>query len=116
MATHVADAAGYEADLTINNTARGDRFVNRIPGARSGAANLGGHLRAQQSNGRSRHGNVEGSGSGSSGSNERQRGGGLGLGPQFSSHLQARGFSSRGVNTGRKILLTTVNLKSPGVD
>ncbi|KAF1956115.1 hypothetical protein CC80DRAFT_445752 [Byssothecium circinans] len=97
MATHVADAAGDEADLTIH-TARGDRFVNRIPGARSGAANLSQLGANQNVGGRRRHNR---DGSGSSGSNEQQRGsmGGIGLGPQFGSNLQARGFGGR-VNSG----------------
>lgn len=40
MASHVANAAGNEADIALD-TVRSDRFVNRLPGARVGTANLG---------------------------------------------------------------------------
>ena len=38
MATQVAHAAGDEAAYTIQ-TARGDRFIDRLPGTRTGTAN-----------------------------------------------------------------------------
>ncbi|KAF2638053.1 hypothetical protein P280DRAFT_471710 [Massarina eburnea CBS 473.64] len=101
MAAHVADAAGDEADMAIHTTVRGNRFVNKIPGVRSGTAGTGNltQLGASQTIGSGRRHHNRG-GSGSSGSNEQQRGG-IGLGPLFGSHLQQRGFGGSGrLNTG----------------
>jgi hypothetical protein len=98
MASHVATAAGDEAEMTLQ-TARGDRFIDRLPGTRSGTANY-----SQMGGGRP-HGRAD---SRSSGSSEQQRQqqqqqhrGGVGLGPAF--HLQSRGLGVR-TGTGRELL------------
>ena len=39
MATRVANAAGNEVDNALQS-ARGDRFVDKLPGARAGVASL----------------------------------------------------------------------------
>ncbi|KAF2706851.1 Clavaminate synthase-like protein [Pleomassaria siparia CBS 279.74] len=92
MLSHVAHAASDQASFAIN-TVRGDRFVDRIPGARTGTVNFG-HVGAfQQHGGRKRQ---ERGGSGSSGS--VGQGGGIGLGPVWNSH-HAQGQQGR-VYTG----------------
>jgi hypothetical protein len=90
MASQVAVAAGDEVEMT-SQTARGDRFIDRIPGTRTGTANLNkisiGHL----SNGTRQHIRVA---SGSS-SNSGQPQGGIGLPPTFASHLQGQIYPDR---------------------
>lgn len=97
MATHVANAAGDEADFTLH-TARGDRFVDRLPGTRTGTANLSQLSASQHHGGRGRHHNRDGSGS--SGSSGQQRGG-VGLGFQWNTQLKGRGPGGQ-LHTGRK--------------
>jgi len=87
MATHVANAAGDEADFTVQ-TARGDRFVDRIPGARTGTANLS-QLGPSQHHRGGRHHNRGISGSSGSSGHQQQRGG-LGLAPAWNPQLQGR--------------------------
>lgn len=97
MASHVATAAGDEADITLQ-TARGDRFIDRLPGTRRGTANYsqtGQHMGGDTSHGRND--------SRSSGSSEQQRGG-IGLGHSYASHSQGRGLNGRG-GTGRKCVV-----------
>ncbi|CAI6248047.1 unnamed protein product [Periconia digitata] len=95
MATQVVDAAGDEADLAIYST-RNDRFINKIPGAQSGASNL-------PQLGTARHKEVgkhyNSGGSGSSGGNEVQRGE-FGLGPQYGAHVQSRNVGGTVNNRG----------------
>jgi hypothetical protein len=68
MASQVAVAAGDEVEMT-SQTARGDRFIDRIPGTRTGTANL----------------NKVGIG----------LQGGIGLPPTFTSHMQGRVYPDR---------------------
>lgn len=97
MASHVANAAGDEADFTLQ-AVRGDRFVNRIPGTRTGTANYSQPSVAPRQDGRQTYHNR--GGSGSSGSGGRAQGGGIGLG-----HSQAKNCTQNGrVFTGRKWL------------
>lgn len=95
MASHVANAAGDEAEFTLQ-TARGDRYINRIPGTRTGTANF-----TQMSGGlpTGAPGQHNRQTSRSSGSSNPQQGG-IGLGPAFP--LQGRGWGNR-VNAGRKL-------------
>lgn len=96
MASHVANAAGDEAEFALN-TARGDRFIDRIPGTRTGSANFG-RLSDRQPTGNKRPHDRDNSRSSESRSQQQ---GGVGAGPPFASHLQGRGMGSR-VLTGRK--------------
>lgn len=98
MASHVANAAGDEAEMTLN-TARGDRFIDRLPGTRSGSANynqMG--MNQQMGNGRL-HGRAE---SRSSGSSRQQPRGGINIGPSFAPHMQGRSLNGR-MGTGREL-------------
>jgi hypothetical protein len=99
MASHVANAAGDEADYALH-TARPDRFVDRIPGTRTGTANLGQFGVGNQQRGDGRRHNRDGSGS-SGGRDGQQRGGGIGIGPVWSSQTQGQGLGGR-VYTGRE--------------
>ncbi|KAF2869857.1 hypothetical protein BDV95DRAFT_497122 [Massariosphaeria phaeospora] len=105
MASHVANAAGDEADYTLN-TARGDRFVDRLPGTRTGTANFSQHGPGPQQRGTGRQRN--GAESGSSGSNS-QRGGSVRLAP-WNSQAQDRGLIGRTYTGRRCILLTSYTL------
>lgn len=99
MASHVAHAADDEVDFALQSV-RGDRFVDRLPrlpGTRTGSANLSQVGVAQQQMGGRRH-NRDISGSSGSGG---QRGGGIGLGPSWNSQLQSQGLAGRGF-TGRE--------------
>jgi hypothetical protein len=87
MATHVVNAAGDEADFTVQ-TARGNRLVDRLPGARTGTANLS-QLGHNQHHGGGRHHNRENSGS--SGSGPHHQTGGVGLAPSWNTQLPGRG-------------------------
>jgi hypothetical protein len=104
MASHVAHAAGDEAEFTLQ-TARGDRFIDRLPGARTGTANYSQMGHSQQTGGGRRHHRENSRSSGSSGRQQQQQGGGIHLGPPFNhSILHGRGLGGR-VNTGRKSTL-----------
>jgi hypothetical protein len=95
MASHVATAAGDEAEMTLQ-TARGDRFIDRLPGTRIG--NAYNQVGASQRAGGGRpHNRNHSRSSGSSG----QQQGGIGLGHRYAPHLQGRGLGGRG-GTGRK--------------
>jgi hypothetical protein len=98
MASQVAVAAGDEAELTLQ-TGQGNRFIDRMPGVRSGTG-VYSHTGMVQQPGGGRVHNRQGSGS--SGSNGQQRGG-IGIGPAstYASHLQGRDLAGR-VHTGRK--------------
>jgi hypothetical protein len=105
MASHVAHAAGDEAKFTLQ-TARGDRFIDRLPGTRTGTANYSQMGLSQQMGGGRAHNRENSRSSGSSGRQQQQQGGGIHLGPPFNnSHLQGRGLGGR-VHTGRKSILS----------
>jgi hypothetical protein len=95
MASQVANAAGDEAEMAIH-TARGDRFVDRFPGARTGSANYSRTGTGQRLADRT-HTRVD---SRSSGSGEQQRGG-VGLGRSYGPNLPGHGLSGR-LQPGRK--------------
>jgi hypothetical protein len=94
MATHVANAAGEEVDHAMQSIRQGDRFVDKIPGIRSGTVNLS-QLGANLQHGGGRVHNR--GGSGSSGSSGQPNGGR----PRFNPQLQSRVFGAR-TNTSRK--------------
>lgn len=96
MASHIANAACDEAEMT-SQTARGDRFTDRLPGVRTSTANYS-RMGVGHQQGRRQHSRVE---SGSSGSSNQQRGG-IGLGPTYAPHLQGHGLGSRGF-AGREL-------------
>jgi hypothetical protein len=60
MANQAADAAAQEADFAVN-TARADRYIDRIPGTRMGTGDLG-HLPSQAARDAGRQHNRNGSG------------------------------------------------------
>lgn len=99
MASQVAVAAGDEAENAIH-TARGERFIQRMPGVRSGTG-VYSHPGAEQQTGGGRLHNR--TGSRASGGNGQQQGS-VGSGPTYASHLQGRGMDVRG-HSGRKSLL-----------
>jgi len=99
MASHVANAAGDEAEYALN-TAHGDRLMNRIPGTRTGSANFGRMGDRHQTGNKRPH---DRNNSRSSESNGQQQGA-VGIGPPFAAHLQSRGLNSR-VLPGRKYWL-----------
>ena len=105
MASHVAHAAGDEAEFTLQ-TARGDRFIDRLPGTRTGTANYSQMGHSQQTGGGRLHHRENSRSSESSGrQQQQQQGGGIHLGPPFhNSQLHGRGLGGR-VSTGRKSTL-----------
>ncbi|KAI1675187.1 hypothetical protein L13192_01934 [Pyrenophora tritici-repentis] len=108
MVSHVAHAAGDEAEYTLQ-TARRDRFIDRLPGTRTGTANYSQMAMPQQTGGGRPH---ERDISRSSGSSGPQRQGGVQYGPPFHAHLQGRGLGGR-VHTGRKIRSTRDAVEPP---
>ncbi|KAF2833227.1 hypothetical protein CC86DRAFT_279026 [Ophiobolus disseminans] len=102
MASHVATAAGDEAEMTLQ-TARGDRFIDRLPGTRIGTASYSQMELNQQMGGGRSHVRDESRSSGSSGHQQR---GGVGLGPSYASHLQGRGLGGR-MGTGQSAPVET---------
>lgn len=95
MASQVAVAAGDEAEQTTQ-TARGIRYIETMPGARTGT---GVHSHPGFPGGHNRQS------SGGLGNVGPQRGGpGLGPAPNYASHVQQRGLNGR-VHTGRKSTL-----------
>jgi hypothetical protein len=107
MASHIAHAAGDEAEFTLQ-TARGDRFIDRLPGTRTGTANYSQMGHSQQTSGGRLHHRENSRSSRSSGrqqQQQQQQAGGIHLGPPFNnSHLQGRGLGGR-VHTGRESIL-----------
>jgi membrane protein involved in colicin uptake len=103
MASHVAVAAGDEAEMTLQTVRATDRFADRMPGVRTGTGMYGHPGGAVQQPGGNRLHNRQGSGSSV---NSGQQRGGIGLGPasSYSQHLQGRGLGGR-VHTGRKCML-----------
>jgi hypothetical protein len=103
MASQIAVAAGDEAEMTMQTARASGRFIDRMPGARTGTGVYGHPGGAVQQPGGNRLHNRHGSGS--SGSGGQQRGGiALGSAPKYAQHLQGRAFSGR-VHTGRKSML-----------
>lgn len=94
MATHVANAAGDEADSTLH-IARGDRFVDRLPGTRTSSAHIS-QLGPSQQRGAGHHIRTR---SGSSASSGQQRAS-VGFGAHWNAQLHGRGPGSR-MHTGR---------------
>ncbi|KAJ8116238.1 hypothetical protein OPT61_g2299 [Boeremia exigua] len=93
MASHVAVAAGDQAELTLQ-TARGKRFIDRMPGARTGTGAYSHLSGAIQESGGNRVHNRRGSGS--SGSSALPRGGaGMVPAPTYASYLQGHGSVER---------------------
>lgn len=103
MASRVAVAAGDEADMTLQTAQATNRFIDRMPGTRTGTgmySHPGGAV--QQPGGHRLHNRQ---GSSSFGSSGQQRGGvDLGPAPSYAQHLQGRGSGGR-VHTGRKFML-----------
>jgi hypothetical protein len=97
MASHVATAAGDEAEMTLQS-ARRDRFIDQLPGTRTGTANYSQMGPSQHIGGGRLHGRADSRSSGSSGQQQR---GGVGIGPAYASHLQGRGLGGR-MGTGRE--------------
>lgn len=95
MASHVANAAGDEAEMAIH-TARGDRCVDRFPGARTGSANYS-RTGTSHRPGVGAHTRVD---SRSSGSGEQQRSG-IGIGRSYVHNLPGHGLSGR-LHSGRE--------------
>ncbi|KAF2034866.1 hypothetical protein EK21DRAFT_97095 [Setomelanomma holmii] len=90
MASQVANAAGDEAEMAVH-TARGDRFIDRLPGTRTGSASFASMGMSQQHGNGKTHNRADSRSSESGG----QQQGGIGLGPNYASHLQGRGFGRR---------------------
>ncbi|KAH7095373.1 RXT2-like protein [Paraphoma chrysanthemicola] len=87
MASHVANAAGDEAEMAIH-TARGDRFIDRLPGTRTGSASFAQSGMSQHQTGGRQHNRADSKSSGSVG----QQQGGIGLGSNYASR---RGLGGR---------------------
>jgi hypothetical protein len=96
MASHVATAAGDEAEMTLQ-TVRANRFIDRFPGTRTGSSNYTQMGTSQRIGGGRPHNRDDSRSSGSSG----QQQGGLGLGHRYAPHLQGHGLGGRR-GTGRK--------------
>ncbi|KAJ4354574.1 uncharacterized protein N0V89_006311 [Didymosphaeria variabile] len=94
MATQVANAAGEEVDHAMHTIRQSDRYVDKLPGTRSGTVNLN-QLGTNQQRGGGRLHNRDASGS--SGSSGQQR---IGSRLQFNPQLQQRMFGGR-TNTGQ---------------
>jgi hypothetical protein len=99
MASHVATAAGDEAEMTLQ-TGRTDRFIERLPGTRIGSSNFN-QMGSQRMGGGRLHNRDDSRSSGSSG---QQQGGGIGLSHRYAPHLQGQSLGSRR-GTGRKFTL-----------
>ncbi|KAF3043161.1 hypothetical protein E8E12_006054 [Didymella heteroderae] len=99
MASQVAVAAGDEAEMTLQTSRADNRFIDRMPGARTGNGIFSHPGGAFQQSVNNRLHNRQGSGS--SGSSRQQRAGiGLGPAPNYAQHLQGRGLASR-THTGQ---------------
>jgi hypothetical protein len=98
MASHVATAAGDEAEMTLH-TARGDRFIDRLPGTRSGAANYNQMGASQRMDSGRPHNRVNSRSSGCSGQQQR----GIGLGHSYAPHLQGRDLGGK-MGNGREFI------------
>lgn len=97
MASHVANAAGDEAEFTLHSS-RGDRFIDRLPGTRTSTTNFGQAGVSQQTSSGRPHNRNDSRSSRSSGG---QQLGGIRVGPAYTSQLQGRDLGGR-VYAGRK--------------
>jgi len=109
MASHVAHAAGDEAEYTLQ-TARRDRFIDRLPGTRTGTASYNQMATSQQNGGSRLHARDASRSSRSSG---LQRQGGIQNGPSFHAHLQGRGLGVR-AHTSRESSLFPFSIPLSG--
>ncbi|KAF2739975.1 hypothetical protein EJ04DRAFT_483472 [Polyplosphaeria fusca] len=98
MSNQVTDAAGEQADFALQN-ARADRYVDRIPGTRTGTANVS-HVRGHTQRGGVRQHHKDGSGSSGSG----QPRGAIQIGPAWNSQSQGSGLGAR-LFAGRMLFL-----------
>jgi hypothetical protein len=96
MASHIATAAGDEAELTLQ-TARGDGFIDRLPGTRTGTVAYSPMTTNQRVGGDRLHGRND-SRSSSSG---RQQRGNIEPGHNYAPHLQGYSIGSR-MGTSRR--------------
>ncbi len=99
MASHVANAAGDEAELTLQ-TAQADRYITRLPGTRTGTANLN-QIGVGQQAGLGRPQNRQGSRS--SGSSELRQGG-IRIGSPYVAQGRVGGTQTRGKPTSFQLL------------
>ncbi|KAH3980295.1 hypothetical protein HBI56_141620 [Parastagonospora nodorum] len=90
MASHVAHAAGNEAEITLQ-TARGDRFIDRLPGIRAGTAQYSQTRVSQRVGGGRPHNRADSRSSGDSGQHRQ----GIGLSQHYAPHLQGHGLGNR---------------------
>ena len=108
--THVARAAGNEAAHTLQN-ARGDRFIDRLPGTRTGTANYSQTNMSHQAGGGRMHNRDFSRSSENSG---RLQQSGIHIGPPFNPSLQRRVLGGRN-NIGRELTPLELHRKTPGV-
>ena len=108
--THVARAAGNEAAHTLQN-ARGDRFIDRLPGTRTGTANYSQINMSHQAGGGRMHNRDFSRSSENSG---RLQQSGIHIGPPFNPSLQRRVLGGRN-NIGRELTLLELHRKTSGV-
>jgi hypothetical protein len=104
MASHVASAAGDEAEAALQ-TARVNRFIDHIPGTRTGSANFG--LNGSQPMGGRKHGRTD---SRSSREGGQLRSGAV-PGPSFASHLQRRGIGAK-LGSGASSMFSRITIDS----
>lgn len=102
MASHIANAAGNDAEFTLQST-RADRFIDRLPGTRTGMAKFGQIGDTQQNGGRKPHDRVISRSSASSGQQEQS---GIGIGQGHT--LQGQGLGNR-LHSSRKFTVDTIH-------
>lgn len=98
MASRVVNAAGDEVDMALN-TVSGDRFVDRIPGVRTGA---GGFTQQNMSDSVARRRTHRPNESISSGGGVGQRGRATNTGQTWNSQSQSHGLGNRVYSGNRK--------------
>lgn len=108
--THVARAAGNEAAHTLQN-ARGDRFIDRLPGTRTGTANYSQMNMSHQAGGGRMHNRDFSRSSENSG---RLQQSGIHIGAPLNPSLQRRVLGGRN-NIGRELTPLELHRKTPGV-
>ncbi|KAH7085724.1 RXT2-like protein [Paraphoma chrysanthemicola] len=97
MASHVANAAGDEAEMAIH-TAHGDRFIDRLPGTRTGSVSFAQLGMSQHPTGGRQDNRADSKSSGNAG----QQQGGIGMGSNYASRrgLGARFGNSQSASVG----------------
>ncbi|CAN9162433.1 unnamed protein product [Alternaria sp. RS040] len=108
--THVARAAGDEAAHTLQN-ARGDRFIDRLPGTRTGTTKYSQMNMSHQAGGGGMHNRDFSRSSENSGRFQQS---GIHIGPPFNPSLQRRVLGGRN-NIGRELTPLELHRKTPGV-